>query len=418
VRSRSLLLSLGLTGAVCVACSLNTVGSGTLTVVDAGEDVFVPGPQPGIQDGGRKDVQVVPEDTGAPDVEVDAPIEPDFANGILAKDVDAVTSSAVTVSGSVVLDSDSCTSVPVNLMPCVSAGPFAMFVASSLVFDDTAVVRLVGAKPVAIVSKGTLKIMAQATIDLSGPGLAAPAGSVAAGAGQDAQGDPNANDPNGAAGGGGGGGNGTPGAAGGAGSAGQAAGAGGAASAAGAVQGGRAGGKGGFTGVTCGLGGRGGGHLQLSARKELAIEGLIEAGGAGGAAGCQKGGGGGGGAGGTIVLDGLAGTTVAGSARLSARGGGGGGGGRCVSGGSCNTPASDGESGVAAGANPGVGGAGGGGSTSAGGTGGTGSTAPQAASGDTRAGGGGGAVGRIYIRSSSVNQIAAASLNPASQALP
>jgi hypothetical protein len=165
------------------------------------------------------------------------------------------------------------------------------------------------------------------------------------------------------------------------------------------LRGGCSGGGGGNSGQPSGSGGAGGGALQISARTDVRVSGLITANGAGGLGGgsstctsspCSSGGGGGG-SGGSILLEGMT-LEVTSTGSLCAVGGAGGNGG---AGGSVNA-GEPGSAGVACvGGTPGATGI-------AGGRGGD-ANAPQPGMSTTTAGasggGGGGSVGRIHLRS-------------------
>lgn len=145
-------------------------------------------------------------------------------------------------------------------------------------------------------------------------------------------------------------------------------------------------------------GGGGGGALQLTALEGIAIAGVVSANGAGGAGGVGSGtasdgdAAGGGGAGGAILIE--APTVNVAGAVLVANGGGGGGASNSMQ------PGMPGEDGKL-GSSPAQGGATGASPSTPGGNGGAGTTAPTPGPNtavNQNAGGGGGAVGRIFIR--------------------
>jgi hypothetical protein len=144
------------------------------------------------------------------------------------------------------------------------------------------------------------------------------------------------------------------------------------------------GGGGGGAGGAGGAGGNGGGALQIAVNGTLTLKGTIHAGGCGGDGGGASGSGGGGGAGGAILLE-AAHVVMVGGSVVAANGGGGGAGGGTGAGADAtasNGPAAGG-SGVAQGGSGGA----------------TGSTAGKTAPTGTKlSGGGGGAVGRIVIK--------------------
>ncbi len=155
-----------------------------------------------------------------------------------------------------------------------------------------------------------------------------------------------------------------------------------------------------------GLGGAGGGAVQLSAgiALDLLFSGVVDAGGGGGRGGCKESAsaGGGGGSGGSLWLEAptmnLAGT-------LTANGGAGGAGGRATNGGSSD--GQDGQDGRAS-TTPAVGGASGGTGSGAGGNGGVLGVGPQPGGKSTNGGGGGGAYGRIRLRTRGASAITGA----------
>lgn len=161
--------------------------------------------------------------------------------------------------------------------------------------------------------------------------------------------------------------------------------------------GGSPGGDGGFTSAPQGLGGAGGGALQISSAVSIQISGTLNAGGGGGrGGGTGSSGGGGGGSGGEILLEAPV-ILMTGTATLVANGGGGGGGGANGS-----TSAGDGASGapspqIATGGSGGVpegspGGAG------AAGVAGAFADAQPGGGANSKGGGGGGGAGRIWLR--------------------
>jgi alpha-tubulin suppressor-like RCC1 family protein len=143
-----------------------------------------------------------------------------------------------------------------------------------------------------------------------------------------------------------------------------------------------------------GAGGGGGGALQVSSATSIRVLGTISAGGGGGpGGGTGDTGGGGGGAGGEIILE-APGITVSGI--LAANGGGGGGGGGAGGGGA--PPGTAGATGDAS-LTPAQGGAAGVPQGTLGGAGATGNGAAVAGQGgNSKDGGGGGGVGRIWLR--------------------
>jgi hypothetical protein len=162
--------------------------------------------------------------------------------------------------------------------------------------------------------------------------------------------------------------------------------------------GGAAGGAGGSSCPSQGLGGAGGGALQLSSFTRISVAGLVRAGGGGGRGGSNCGpmdasAGGGGGAGGSIYLEAPE-VSVLASGAITANGGGGG------SGGSSNQVGMPGADGGAD-ASPAAGGPGVAQFGGAGATGGAREVAPgsaQAAPDCGNGGGGGGAVGRVVVK--------------------
>lgn len=158
------------------------------------------------------------------------------------------------------------------------------------------------------------------------------------------------------------------------------------------VRAGCPGASGGLTGF--GVGGSGGGAIELAARTSIAITGTVMSGGAGGQGGGQtgtKGGGGGGGSGGRLGIDSPA-LTLGSNAVLVANGAGGGGGGNGLAQSGQDGPAGTGPATGGSGAR--TGGAGSSSSTLAGET--------PGFSGDGGAGAGGGA-GFILVRAPSLD---------------
>ncbi len=162
-------------------------------------------------------------------------------------------------------------------------------------------------------------------------------------------------------------------------------------------QGGASGGEGGSFTASCGNAGGGGGALQISALGTITILGTLRANGGGGQGGCgvASNGGGGGGSGGAIFLEALKGVSIQGSLHANGAGGGSGGSGNAMA---IGNPGEDGRNDdkVA------VGGAAlvSGNTEGIGGNGGIGATAPTAGLDNPsggRSGGGGGAVGRVFI---------------------
>lgn len=356
----------------------------------------------GLPDADLSDVDVPDVDApdlGEPDLgEPDAGFEPvvypyvpsNFDPSILSARVPGVFDCGLT-------QFDTTTLVFTNW--CGAAEPTPLFVSQTgapeavlLTFEGLSIaaassLRVVGTHPLILAVVGAASI--GGTIDLGARGITAGPGGSFAGActpGTGGTGGFNA----GAGAGGGGGGFGLAGGRGGDNANNAAGGAAGAVSGVEELEplrGGCSGGPGAATGR--GLGGAGGGAIQISATEALDVSGQILVGGGGGEAGGTRAGGGGGGSGGALVLEGTS-VTVAGL--LVAKGGGGGGGGDDSSG--------AGEAGGDAAADEGVGGAGGGG----GGRGGSGSTGPspgepgaEGQNGRDAGGGGGGGPGRIRI---------------------
>ena len=144
--------------------------------------------------------------------------------------------------------------------------------------------------------------------------------------------------------------------------------------------------------------GRGGGALQISARGELLVTGVVSASGSGGPGGSANHEAGyGGGSGGMVVLEGDR-LILSDTAKLTANGGAGGGG--TATGSSSGTWGGDGET---ASAQPAPGGAAAGGNAASGGAGGSGTSPPLPggiSAGDDGSGGGGASSGAIFVRSS------------------
>jgi hypothetical protein len=174
--------------------------------------------------------------------------------------------------------------------------------------------------------------------------------------------------------------------------------------------GGGKGGQGGCNANETAVGGAGGGALQLTAVTAVTIIGTINVGGGGGGGGCKNpmqvdsGSGAGGGSGGSLLLES---PTVTVSGTLGANGGGGGGG-------AYLTPGGIGGDGTST---PGTGGSGGnnmaiGGTEVTNDRGGPGSmpSGNDPACGNT--GGGGGAVGRIYLHASSTPNTSGSTISP------
>ena len=203
------------------------------------------------------------------------------------------------------------------------SGPAVVLVLDSFVVQSGAVLRVTGSKPLIVGAWTTISVNGVIDAGTRRNGLAG-AGSLTATCAPDGAGPGAATDA-----GGGGGGGGLRG-AGGTGGVGDGA-AGGSAGLARAVpsfvRAGCSGASGGLTGF--GVGGPGGGAIELAARTSISITGKVTAGGAGGQGGGQtgiKGGGGGGGSGGFIGIDSPA-LVLGSNAELVANGGGGGGGG-------------------------------------------------------------------------------------------
>lgn len=312
--------------------------------------------------------------------------------GVLVLDTDA---------GTLVDDTDAMLSI--TTMPVMtktnSVEVLALFV-GNLTLDGTTRLRVVGSRPLAIISRGTVTLAAGAVIDLSAGGAGARAMC------SDNAAQPGAIDSGGASGGGGGG----FGAAGGNGGNGDSDGGqstGGTGGAAVTLPtgplGGCPGAGGGEGGDPGGAGALGGGAIYIAAATKIDIAATagINAGGGGGAGGARSGGsfgdagGGGGGSGGMILFE----SPLVRSAGILAANGGGGGEG------SGNNDAGDPGDKALLTIEPALGGTGGSGTGTAGGVGGTvatppGGTPPGAQQGG--GGGGGGSVGFIHVDSTDV----------------
>jgi hypothetical protein len=286
----------------------------------------------------------------------------------------------------VLVDPQAAATSPTSALVTPVDGPEARVLSvDALVVAAGATLQVSGTRPLIILAWSTASIDGRVSVASNGggPGAGAdPVGCTAVAA------QPGGADPEGA-GGGGGGGFGDAGASGGTGDNALTTGGRGGAAAPSpiALRGGCAGAAGGN--AQAGAGGAGGGAIDLVARDQLTIAGVIQAGGAGGGPGLGgRGGGGGGGAGGLIELESQA-IRLGGAAVLTANGGGGGGG--------CDgTPASPGQDGRASaivasgGAGQGMGAAGGAGAA-------LGSAAVAGIGARRGGGGGGGGVGVVQI---------------------
>jgi hypothetical protein len=376
------------------ACSLQTTGTGSavgaVALEDAGDE---PGKQPGVNKDATTSVDGAPspDDSGtadAGDTGVDATTAVPFPANISSTAFDAATVNGPTGVTVVIDTSNPCTITPgiaAELLDCSNSA----FVVVRVLDWQIAGLNVTGPRPLVIAAKGN--VLLDGTISVAAVGAVAGPGAVALGTG--------AKGIDGGGGGkrsgGGGAGHGAPGAASGTADNGNVAGAAGGPSygAFADLTGGSAGGNSTKLEAGCGSGGGGGGALQVSAQGSISFgtTAAIHASGGGGLGGCGDHGGGGGGSGGTVILEAKNGVTLTTDLSILATGGGGGGGGAGGGGGGNGGNGKDGD------INGGDGGDGLGDGTKGGKGGGT----DVAKSSDTAkkpSGGGGGAVGRIYVR--------------------
>ena len=347
-----------------------------------------------------------PADAAPPDADVPDPILEDVVHVpddgefsgvgeiVLAADVtvdtSALTIDGETIAGKVILDT----------WPQDPSGPgLAILHVRSLTISAGVTVTVTGDRPLVIIASRDVNILGtvDASANLASPGPNGRAAAQGTGAGGDGEHVPEFFDS-----GGGGAGHGTAGAAGGAsicnpscddalaGTAGP-----GYNTLLTVLAGGSGGGSGGGTDCEYGVGGAGGGAIQIYAGSQITISGAITVGGGGGGAGTKCGGsagaGGGGGSGGGIYLQA---PEITHSGTLAGNGGGGGGG--ASGSGTDGSPGEDGLTGVTAAA----GGDDGGNTGEPGGDGGALGAAPTAGTNSFNqgnGGGGGAAVGRIVV---------------------